>query len=552
MREKLYNAITEIDDSLVEKAESYDFSQHTIPTIVASDNTSTDVRTSKIKRIFVKYKAVWIAAAACICLVYGVGMLFIWGPASSGNSGDAGTSYMSYAGPVFPLSTSSDTTGVEVTRHTNWDFSPYKSELVTEKMHEDIPENTETYTYDRYELETLVKDSYVLTNTTDEDITLSLLYPFAASFSDSIDTVPQIRIDDTIITTDFLAGKYSGSYEPAWGDNNSSEQLNLDNISSWEGYAALLEDNSYFEDAQKEFPSLDIPITVYEYSNLAYDGDDASNPTFAVHFLYDTSKTTITGWGWNSAGWDKEGSGYYGCSRVYTPGENEIDKGATAYFITIGEAIDAPRIQGYANGGCDKGTEIEGITYDFQTYETTLDAFVKEVCFADYSNSIEYITGTYEDDATSILDTISLDTAIGYAAQLMYDDGILSGDGIERYDSGWLENYIYDYVSMSRVMYLSFAVTIPADSSIRIDADMTKEASMDFAGKNTARNGYDMATTLASPFRFTKQTASISNTDDIEILDQNFGFDIENGITEVELDINERHYWMDIQKKIKE
>ena len=101
-------------------------------------------------------------------------------------------------------------------------------------------------------------------------------------------------------------------------------------------------------------------------------------------------------------------------------------------------------------------------------------------------------------------------------------------------------------------MYQIFDVTIPAGDRITVDATMVKEASIDFVGKNKHRNGYDMVTTLASPFTFTKQTASLTNFEDIVILDQNFGFDLENGITEVELDIKEEHYWMDVYKKTNE
>lgn len=550
--EKMYDAITEIDDSLVEKAENYHFSQTDNK---ASAQMRPDLENnpphSKIRHFLHKHKRVLFATAASICLMFGIGFAFIWGPAGGGGSGDTGTSYMSYAGPVFPLTSTSDTTGIEVTRHTNWDFSPYESEFITEKMHEDIPENTETYTYDRYETESIVTDQYELTNTTDVAITLSLVYPFSANFTAPVETKAQIKVNGSVIEPEFFAGKYSGSYAPAIGDTDSKEKLNLDSISNWKEYKALLSDGTYFSDAQKDFPSLDIPIIVYEYANLTYVGDDeASNPTFAIHFTHDITKTTLTGWGWNSGGWDGDGSGRYGCSRVYVPGGNDIDKGATAYLIVIGEDIEAPTLQGYKDGGCDEGEEINNVTADFKKYETTLEDFIVNICFAEFEGTYEYLYGTYDSDCATLKNLITKEMALGYIAQLMYDDGILSGDGIERYDSGWLENYVYDYPQMSRVMYLSFDVTIPANSSITVETSMVKDASIDYIGKNKGRNGYDMVTTLASPFTFTKQTASITNTEFIEIIDQNFGFDLENGITEVELDIQEEHYWMDIRKKI--
>ena len=548
--EKLYDAITDVDESLIEKAENA-FS------------------TTKKKNFFYRYKHVFIGLAACVCLVYGIGLAFLWGPAAGGGTGNEGSSYMSYAGPVFPLSTVSEAEEIVAVRHTIWDFSPYKSNVITEQMHPDIPKNTETYIYDKYKTASVVTDQYVLTNPTDTDLTLSLMYPFAAKFSDSLDVMPQISVNGTEASTNFIAGKYSGSYGPAWGDEMSEEQLNLDHISSWEGYKTLLSDDVYFSDAQKEFPSLDIPITVYEYSNLTYTGDKEDiNPTFAVHFMYDPTKTTLSGWGWNAGGWDNgttyygDGggwnsddtkssvvSGYYGCSRVYIPGGNEIDKGATAYLIVIGEDIETPILQGYKDGGCDKGEEIDGITYDYEKYESTMKDFIVNVCFAEFDTSSEYLYSTADSEDATLLTLLTKDMALGYISQLMYDDGILSADGIERYDSGWLENYVYDFSRMSRVMYLTFDVTIPTGESITIDATMIKDASIDYVGKNKHRNGYDMVTTLASPFTFTKQTASITNFDDIIILDQNFGFDLENGITVVELDVKEEHYWMDVYKK---
>ena len=528
--EKLYDAITEISDDLVEKAETFDF--------------------SKKKFSFKKRHIALIASAACLCLVVGtvVGVL-IGGRSGGGGADELGSSYMSYAGPVFPLTSASDVTGIEVSRHTNWDFSPYESKIHTIELHPDIPSNTETYTIDRYESKSIVSEKYVLTNTTEKDITLSLLYPFASTFSDPVDEIPQISIDGTEIETTFIAGKYSGSYAPAWGDEESEELVNLYEPAYWTDYKALLSDGTYLSESMMDFPSLDIPIIVYEYSNLTYNGgEEATNPTFTVHYKHDPSKSTIAGWGWNAGGWKGDGTGYYGCSRVYIPDGNDIDKGATAYFIVIGEDIESLTTTGYINAGCDDGNELNGVTYDFQKYETTLENFLLEVCLAEYADDAEFTAGIDYSEEIHIQSRITQKMVLGYIAQLMYDHGILSDDSVERYDTGWLEDYVYEFSNMQRIMYLGFDVTIPANSSITVDATMTKDASIDYIGENRERNGYDMVTTLASPFTFTKQTASISNFDAIEILDQNFGFDLENGITEVELDLTEEHYWMDIKK----
>ncbi|MBR2046237.1 MAG: hypothetical protein IJ958_08910 [Agathobacter sp.] len=528
--EKLYDAITEIDDEYVEKAENYDLTPQ--------------------KFTFKKRHLAWIATAACLCLIVGtVVSIFLGGRSGGGGAHEYGSAYMSYTGPIFPLTSTSDVTGIEVTRHTDWDFSPYESEIHTIELHPDIPSNTETYTFDRYETESIVSEKYVLTNITEEDITLSLLYPFAARFSDKIQAVPQISVNGESANVTFFSGKYCGSYAPVWGDEDSDEQVNLHEPSYWTDFKTLLTDGVYLADSMKEFPSLDIPIIVYEYSNLTYTGNEKpTNPTFSVHYKHDSTKTTISGWGWNAGGWEDDGTGYYACSRVYVPDGNAIDKGATAYFIVIGEDIETPTVTGYINAGCDDGNELEGVTADFKKYETTMEQFLLDICLADYVENMEYMVGTDYSDETYIQSLLTQEMLLGHIAQLMYDSGILSNNVIERYDTGWLEDYVYEFNHLQRVMYLSFDVTIPAESSITVDATMTKDASIDFIGKNKDRNGYDIVTTLASPFTFTKQTASVSNYDSIEILDQNFGFDLENGITEVELNLNEEHYWMDIKK----
>ena len=57
-----------------------------------------------------------------------------------------------------------------------------------------------------------------------------------------------------------------------------------------------------------------------------------------------------------------------------------------------------------------------------------------------------------------------------------------------------------------------------------------------------------MVTTLGSNLRFTQQTACLEDRGQIEIVRQNFGFDLENGVKDVILDLNQAHYWMEIRK----
>ena len=58
-----------------------------------------------------------------------------------------------------------------------------------------------------------------------------------------------------------------------------------------------------------------------------------------------------------------------------------------------------------------------------------------------------------------------------------------------------------------------------------------------------------MVTALGSNLRFTQQTAYLEDRGQIEIVRQNFGFDIENGINEVALDLAIPHYYLEVRER---
>ena len=163
------------------------------------------------------------------------------------------------------------------------------------------------------------------------------------------------------------------------------------------------------------------------------------------------------------------------------------------YLIVLGKDITVPEIQGYRDGGCEEGEEIEGVTADVVRFETTLGEIVWKLL-------IEERELSYFEEAQ--IDIAFDEMLFGSMAELMYDYGILSDDVAEKYEWGSLEDMWTETYNMQRVMYVNFDVVIPANGSVRVDADMRKDAS----------------------------------------------FDLENGITQVELDVNEPHYYMEVRK----
>ena len=523
--EIMYDGITGIREDIVLQAENYQFDKKS--------------RNKGRKDVWMKYGIM----AACVCLAVGLGV-FVLGigrgakpgdTAGSGSGGnESGSTFMSYAGPVFPLNVLNDATGITAARNIDFDFAPYETKM---KYHEISGGETG---YQHYEIESMVTDSYLLRNTTGEDIVLKASYPFIGTFSSGYKWMPTISVDDNIVETKLYAGRFSGGFYSAHGLNtDKTDRSNIKSAGEWTDFQALLEDGSYIADAYAEYPKLNQNVTVYKLSDIAYDGSDetATNPTIGMEFKVISLDTRILSYGSTGGRRDMETGEFQQCYHI--PEENERGYGMDRYLIVLGEDITGPEIQGYRDGGCEEGEEIKGVTADVERYETTLGEIVWELL-------IEEREPSYFDEEQ--VDIASAEMLFGSIAELMYDYGILSDNVAERYEWGSLEDMWSETYNMQRVMYVSFEVVAPANGSVRVDASMRKDASFDFVGEGMDRNGYDMVTQLGSVLEFSEQTASVSNTQFIEIVNQNFGFDLENGITQVELDLNEPYYYMEIRK----
>ena len=475
-----------------------------------------------------------LSAAACLVIVVGVGIFalsMMGAKAGGGGNSNTGLTYMSYDGPVLPLTLSVENGSITAQRNINFDFSPY---YPREEFYEDS--KGEMKSYIQYDAEAIVTDSYTLTNNSSEDVSVTAIYPFVGTLRGK-EYYPTISVDGKIIVPDINYGQYSGGFTGVWGasENDHAASLNLAPCDSFDSYENLLSDGEYMASAFDDPTTLDQPVIVYKMSDYKYTSDqEATSPTLEMEFYIDPEKTTVLTYGITGGTYNSE-DGY--CARhngaiKYHPNASpERREPGSAYVIFVGEDIDSYTIQGYKNGGCNEGDELDDLGCTVTRYEATLGDILKELIFEEWN----------------LNDRNDAQTLFELTSELIVTSGPL-GDLVQRYDDGMLDTMIAEASSHSRVIYLEFDVVIPAGSSIKIDAVTVKEASIDFVGDDTERNGYDMATQLGSNITFTRETASVSEHSEIEIIRQNFGFDLSAGITEVSLDLNEPHYWMEVRK----
>ena len=517
--ERLFRAIGLVDDDLIEEAAK---------------------APARKRPVWRRYGAM----AACFALLCGAG--FAWlvtggfhGYGAADNTSGAGGSgigekksyteivtFMSYAGPVLPLTTAEENPGVTAERHTDWDFTPRAT-----------PEDGEISQWGA-----AITDRYTLTNPTDADVTLTALYPIVGGLNELKTLASSLTVNGEAAETDLVIGGYAGGFRSAGNEDTST--LNLKYPDSWTDYQTLLESGQYRQAALTEQPAADIPVTVYRFTDFAGPTEQYRAVTQAVTFTVDETRTTVLSYGFEGYGWD-ERTGETTYSYFVPDGQR---RGETCkLLVVLGDDLDGYTLQGYQDGGCDPGEEIDGVSCTVTRQETTLHEVILPLC-REIFDAIKENPGYYG-WISEAADGLSSETYCALVERMLEQYGLLSDQPVDRYDDGRLDELMDEVLSVERVLYLKAEVTIPAGGSVEVTARYWKAPSFDFAcsgSEHLGLQGYDLGTRLDSTLTFTAQTASLSGTDGIRIAGQNFGFDLAAGVTEVALDPKQDHYYLEI------
>lgn len=509
----LYNAITDLREDLIEQA---------LP---------------PQKEPQTRDRKVLLLLTACLAMIVMLGAydtgLFGHRGASQGSGGGQGSGevYMSYAGPVFPL-TAEEGSSLPAVRAIDYDFSDYAPVQETYDT-ADGPQ-----VYNSWGTDALVTDRYTLTNPEAQDRTVTLLYPFAASLNDPLDHLPVLTVDGQPVRAELHPGPYTGGFTGANGED-TGERLNLAELDSWEKYQALLE-AGYQGRAFDPYPVLDRPVKVYRVTDCAAPADFAGDlVSLRLDYHADETPPVLLTYGVNG-GSNDERTGVFSRFFSFFPDRGD-DPGI--WLIALEGDLGDYTINAFPSGSCE--TPLEGASWRVEESASTLDQVLSQIWLRN-QNDFGFSDLGRE---TVIAGALSDQDLLGLAAELLEDYGILSQDQVERYSFGMLEEIFGETASMGRVFYLRFDVTVPAEGEAQVTASMKKSASMDFVGAGRDRKGYDLVTRLGSSLDFTAQSASVSHTEYVELLDQNFGFDLASGVTEVPLDLDQPHYFLEVVRR---
>ena len=417
-----------------------------------------------------------VCAGLAVVVLGGFWLLPRMGGSSGGGGGghDEASTFMSYAGPIFPLTTLEDA-DLTARRHITLDFAPWQDGNSTDIQ---------------------VKDSYVLTNPTDTDQIVTLAYPFAGSFYELYPVT--LTADGTELETTIY---------PGMGGSQS--------IGSWEEYAAIVEDGDLMA-AHQEAPTLDTPVTVYSFTDFVLPESDAVAPAVMTY-------------GFNGGAIDRE-AGWAQRSFFLPQAEDP------RLLIVVGGQLEDYTLQGYRDGGCDPGEELAGVTATVTQYQSTLGEVLDALCQAP-----DTLAQKYGEE----IDLMSL-------PRETFFDALCKSLGTSIPSDMTMLEDVFSWCSVQeRIFYAEATLIIPAGESVTVEAAFTKEGSYDFTCAHTENRGiygYDLLTQLGSTLSCTQQTATLEDQGFIQIVRQNFGFDLEAGVNTVTLDPASEHYYLEVKR----
>ena len=410
-------------------------------------------------------------------------------PSSAGGA-ESSEPFLSYAGPVLPLTTAEET------------------DLTAQRRL--------TFVLDQKN-KARVYDYYTLTNPTDTDITTTLYYPITGQLGNFDQFEP--RYDQWYCTP--LAGRYAGSFQSALGPGETGSH-NLDEPSTWEAYAAVMERGD-LEYALSEQAVLDEVVTVYEFTDFTAPTDEYRAATLAMEFTIDQERTQILTYGFNGSTWNEE-TGWRQYD-FFVPNGQRRDTNPKL-LVVQGTDLTDYTLQGYEDGGCN--IPIGGVSCTVTRSEMTLEKLIDRLCRNYLEENENNFSGIVNTDARSL----PLRLYKQCVKELLTEYGLLSRTPVDRYQFGRLDDLISEALILDRIFYFaSPEITIPAGESLDVTVWMDKEASFDFAGSGSSRTGvegYDFVTTLGSTFAFTQQRLNLEYYD----YEKSCGANLEEGFPE--------------------
>ncbi len=377
-----------------------------------------------------------------------------------------------------------------------------------------------------------IRDSYEFTNSSDEDQTVTLLYPYQGTIYEMNNgSKPEVTVNGETVSADIQTGAYYGK------DSFGNEQL-LSFAHSTDEMDCIIGDVASHADVKSVDEELwNKKVLVYEFSDVKCVGDPTEYGAYAVKFKADDYK--------NIYFQDVGGVTYYEGYLYVGFYVEDVMNGDTPKIIFLdGKEPEDYSEQGYSYMEFFEQYEVDDVSASMTKKEVTFGQVFDEVMI---SNRVAEQWGEERE-----LSKQEQQLWKGFAAQIVSDVVARNAQGGEyddmsAYFSNSLSDMVYYAYTGTTLFLVKNEVTIPAGGSIRVEYEYLKLGMHEITCPEPDFfdcYGYENAINMGTNMTFTKQVANIAEQGNIEILDQNYQFDLEAGVKSVELELDAERYYM--------
>lgn len=441
----------------------------------------------------------WTAVAACAGILVGLGAQLFRGnqnAAPQGMPGKEHTGYLSYAGPILPLCIPESMESITARRELTLDFSHGQKNQCQ------------------------VTDVYTISNKGTAEAHITLEYPYADN------------LRNTDRPTVFVNGEET-DFETAVG-----ESLGLsDSVNRWEQYQTALADGAYLQRALEPVSlSEEMAVVYFVTEPTQVRLDEPGAPTVNLQFRQD-EETTVLSYGFNGGVYGDADS-WQGRS-FFLPRQESGNAEQLRCLIVLGGDIQQLTVQGYTDGG------LTGSRDDLTAAVTRQELPLAQVL----SLALEDLYRQWETNEGESWppEGISGEACMAQVQRALPEFLEKTREGS---DTGELE-MLFSHVSVGRrVLYCGLTLDIPAGETVELTVCYPKKGSFDYPGMGGDREGvcgFDMVTgnTL---LQLTEQRVQVLPGEGLEITEQSFGLDPENGQYQATLDPRQQHFMLEIRK----
>jgi hypothetical protein len=406
------------------------------------------------------------------------------------------TAFTSYAGALLPLTIAGDFGEGDIT--------------ATRRLAIDASGLNSAYSYQDF---AQIHDSYNLTNHSDEDLTVTLAYPFVNNlhmlYADYI-TIERDTLIPTFLTDGgALDARLTAGISSAGGIMADWRNLHR----AFEGVAGVPDTSSIIDGVRPwEAVTRTQTVTVYEFTNAVAHG---TNGRVYFEFNADFERTQIFT--------SDLGGGEFDYASSFM--RLNFFEGDTFYLMILGEDISNLR------------TDADVSRYEACIFDIMRRVFTRH--YAHLNEGDDELELRHDAAAHMLSRSLVCDEAAGTA---FADSPVFSF------------TELFTQTSHSRILYRVAQITLPASESVRITVNFQKEANFDpthccSPSRNPGLFGFEVLSTLGSDLVFTEMTAEFRFSNNIDIVRDNL--ELQGSATEEEdrvwladlnPSMNRRHY----------